>query len=130
MLDQKVSLQNLDAMGLITTRHCKVCEQAYQAYTKGVYSGMEVPIRSWFCDNCKQYSIQFREGIPETETITSGNYMLVFFVEYKEASIVERSMDDGARKDFRKVKNIPLNELTHEAALLWVEKLKKYVIFQ
>lgn len=132
MLDEKVTLQNLDAMGLITKRSCKVCEHEYNAFhiNAATRTYTETAIGAYYCDKCKQYSAKFHDGLIESESVSSGNYMLVFFPEYKEATIVERDLSEDAIKEWRKVKTIPLDNLTHEVALQWVKKLQTYVIFQ
>jgi hypothetical protein len=80
----------------------------------------------WWCPECKVYSIVCLDnGIVESEVVRSSNYYLTFFPAYKTASIVE-TRDTNKRV----LKNIEMNELTHEQIVLWVNKLKTYVLFQ
>lgn len=105
---------------------CKVCEQAIPALRPGEAYG---------CAFCNQYSIQLlRPGsyygpllvqtVIESEMVKEKNFYLVFLPGYQEASVVEKHDKN------RIVKTFPLTELTHELAVQWVNKLKKYVTFQ
>lgn len=116
---------------IVSKRNCKVCEEEYNAIHISQWHGIELPIDGWHCHKCKSYDVAFDEdGSIETETISSGNYRLIFFAQYEQASIVEKDLESKARDAWRKVKNIELKALTHEVALQWVNKLKTYVIFQ
>lgn len=95
---------------------CKVCEK-------------EIPVpklgEDYWCLHCQKYSIScLSNGYPESETIRVGNYFLVYMTAYKEASVV--SVDESKKV----LRNIPINEMTHEIALQWVQKLKTYCLFQ
>lgn len=97
--------------------HCKFCENKIPTPDLGA---------DWWCPQCLQYSIVcLYHGIVESETVRSGNFYLTYFPNYKVASIVET-------KDLKpyNLKNIEMNELTHEQAVQWVNKLKTYVVFQ
>jgi hypothetical protein len=65
-------------------------------------------------------------GVVESETLREGNYHLIFFTAYREANIVEA--EDASEK--RIMKTFQLEDLTHEEAVHWVQKLKTYSIFQ
>lgn len=98
-------------------KECKLCETKIPTPDLG---------SDWWCPVCRQYSITCLDnGIVESEALRSGNFYMTFFPAYKTASIVET-------KDSKPVnlKNIDMNELTHEQAVQWVNKLKLYVTFQ
>jgi hypothetical protein len=100
---------------------CKFCEKEFSVSSIYVASRRG----SHWCSHCKKYSIVFSsDGYTESETLTIGNYHLVFFPAYHEANVVENN------DDRRIVKTFPLDELTHESATHWLDKLKKYVLFQ
>jgi hypothetical protein len=106
---------------------CKVCEQAIPALRSG---------SRYSCPICSQYVIVLKnpnsyygsgslvESVVESESVIEKNYYLIFLPDWQEANVVER------RDKNRIVKNFPLTELTHELAVQWVNKLKKYVTFQ
>lgn len=95
---------------------CKICETQIPTYKLG---------EDWHCPKCSQYSINCDDGgILETETIRSGNFYMVFIPAYKTASIASTSEDDK-----KTMKSFDMNELTHEQAVQWVNKLKTYVLF-
>jgi hypothetical protein len=50
---------------------------------------------------------------------------MIFFPAYKTASIASTGDDDK-----KVMKSFEMNELTHEQAVQWVNKLKTYVLFQ
>jgi hypothetical protein len=101
----------------MTINNCKFCK-------------IEIPIpklgTDYWCIHCQKYSlICLESGTVEVETLREGNYHLCFFPTYKEANVVETG-DEG-----RKImKTFELEELTHDEAVHWVEKLKTYSIFQ
>lgn len=95
---------------------CKICEKVIPVPQLG---------DDWWCPDCQKYSIScLSNGFPESETIRVGNYFLVYMTAYREASVV--SVDENKKI----LRNIPINEITHEIALQWVTKLKTYVLFQ
>src|SRR5690242_3337241 len=97
-------------------KECKVCETKIPTPDLG---------DDWWCIKCRQYSIVCMDnGIVESETIRSGNFYLHFFPVHKSASIVS-----VADENFKKIKSFDMNELTHELAVQWANKLKLYVTF-
>lgn len=99
---------------------CKIC--------KFKIPELEIPVfgRNWVCI-CKSYSINLLpNGYTELETLTVGNYHLIFMTAYKEASVVERL----AGTSHKRINSIPMDELTPELAKHWIKKLKTYVLFQ
>jgi hypothetical protein len=79
----------------------------------------------WWCPKCQYYSVVWMDNyIVESETLRSGNFYLNFFPAYKTASIVSTNDDDK-----KVLKSFEMNELTHEQAVQWVNKLKTYVVF-
>ncbi len=100
--------------------NCKFCEE------KVIISDMYTFRDDWYCDKCKIYSFIFLPNlIVESETLRSGNFYLVYFPQYKTASIV--STENGNKKV---ISSFDMNELTHEQSIQWVNKLKTYSIFQ
>jgi hypothetical protein len=96
---------------------CKVCEKAIPVPKYG---------ESYWCIECQKYQIVCLDnGYVESEMLRVDNYHLIFFPTYKEANVVETN--DSGKKI---VNTFPLNELTHELAVQWVNKLKTYVLFQ
>ena len=97
---------------------CKVCERDIPPPQYGV---------DYWCIHCGKYYIVYDDwtGDLESETIRSDNYCLNFFAAYKEASVVE-----GSAGHHRIINSFPLDELTHEVAIKWTEKLKLYVMYQ
>jgi hypothetical protein len=96
---------------------CKFCEHKIPVPDLG---------DDWWCPVCQKYSIVCLDNsIVESETIRAGNFYMVFFPAYKTASIA--STDDDDKKI---MKSFEMNELTHEQAVQWVNKLKTYVLFQ
>jgi hypothetical protein len=96
--------------------HCKFCQSKIPVPELGA---------DWWCPHCRQYSIACLDnGVVESETLRSGNFYMTFFPVFQTASIVET-------KDNKPVnlKNMSMNELTHEQAVQWVNKLKTYVLF-
>lgn len=80
----------------------------------------------WWCPKCQQYSVAcYDNGIVESETLRKGNFYVIFFPVYKTASIVSTNDEDK-----KVMKSFEMNELTHEQAVQWVNKLKTYVLFQ
>jgi hypothetical protein len=80
------------------------------------------------CRLCPEYNILLASDklTVESEGIRVKNHKLVFYPNKKLASVWR---DDDANS-FIKVSSFSLNELTHELAVQWVNKLKTYVIFQ
>ena len=101
--------------------NCKVCQHEFN-FCAVEYCNLH-------CKYCKNYSFMFQYGEIETENIIYENFSLIFLPRYKEASIITTHPFDGKRC-YRSIKIIPLNELTHEQAVQWVNKLKNYVLFQ
>lgn len=97
---------------------CKFCLKKIPNFSLG---------EDYWCIHCQLYSVVVdkEHHTVESETIRVGNYYLNFFNAYKEASVVE-SDDNGHRL----IHNFQCPELTHELAVHWAEKLKKYVVFQ
>ena len=97
---------------------CKFCEKE-----------ITVPVlfhNGVVCDGCKHYSMIFMSnGFIESEVLREGNYYLCFLPGHGEASVVETR--DGSK---RIINTIKMDELTHEQAVHWVNKLKTYVLFQ
>jgi hypothetical protein len=94
---------------------CKVCENSLISTWGG-----------WSCISCEQYTANMSyDNMIESETVCVSNYYLVFFPIHKEANVVEKSEENN-----RIIKTFPIDELTHEEAIKWLEKLKTYVIFQ
>ena len=97
--------------------HCKLCDKAIPVPQFGV---------SWWCSQCQKYQVIYLDnGFVESEMIRVDNYHLVFFPTYKEANVVESN--EGGKKI---INSFTMNELTHELAVQWVNKLKTYVLFQ
>lgn len=96
---------------------CKFCEHQIPKPELG---------DDWWCPKCQKYSIVCLDnGIVESETLRNGNFYMVFFPTYKTASIASTNDDNK-----KVMKSFEMNELTHEQAVQWVNKLKTYVIFQ
>src|SRR5579864_5656436 len=96
---------------------CKICETKIPVPELGT---------DWWCPKCRQYSIVcWENGIVETETIRTKNFYMVFIPAYKTASIASTNEDDK-----KIMRSFDLNELTHELAVQWANKLKTYVVFQ
>ena len=109
--------------------HCKFCEKEIPAEKIG---------KDYNCSACNIYCIIYSHSAssivdanaapvkqPESETLKVGNYYLCYLIQYKDASVVET-------KDFEKriLTSFALEELTHDTALHWGNKLKTYVLFQ
>src|SRR5271157_5451635 len=96
---------------------CKVCEKDIPPPQYG---------RDYLCIHCHKYSIvyDYYDGNLQSETISAENYFLTFFPAYKEANVVE-----NGDEHHRIVNTFKMDELTHEAAIKWVDKLKTYVLF-
>jgi hypothetical protein len=98
-------------------KNCKLCEKEIPVPKYGV---------TYWCSHCQQYQVIWHDnGYIESEVLTSGNYHLIFFPSYQEANVVEKN--DNSKKI---INTFALNELTHELAVQWVNKLKTYVLFQ
>jgi hypothetical protein len=98
-------------------KHCKICLTEIPTPKLGA---------DWWCPQCRQYSIVcLSNGIIESETIGSSNYYLTYFPTYKTASIAETN-DLGKRI----LKSFEMEDLTHEQAVKWRNKLQTYVLFQ
>ena len=98
--------------------HCKVCEKEIPIPKLGV--------DDYWCFHCQKYFVYYDEGIATCEIVRVGNYHLSFLNTYHEASVVETNKNG----DVTIMKSFPMPELTHDLALLWIEKLKTYVLFQ
>jgi hypothetical protein len=78
--------------------------------------------RSELCD-CQHYFVIIDEGKNIiSETLIAGNFCLILFPQFEEASILEKGSADV-------LGIFQLKELTHELAVQWVNKLKVYVLF-
>ena len=96
--------------------YCKLCGK--EIISKLVNHQMD-------CD-CQSYSVTYTyTGVIDIEVIRSGNYYLVFFPAYKDASVVEKPKD----QKHRVLKHFTMEELSKEEAALWLVKLKKYLTF-
>jgi hypothetical protein len=108
---------------------CKYCE-------KEALGGI-VYFAGYSCPTCNIYSVTIKKKLinkenieegfiseVESETLKSGNCFLVYNCAHKEAYIIEKT------NGFRVMHQFSLNELTHELAVQWANKLKKYLIFQ
>ncbi len=96
---------------------CKICQQKIPTPQLG---------EDWWCVHCQKYSIVYAEdGTVESETIRVGNFYMAYFPMYKSASVA--STQD---ENWQKMRSFDMNELTHEQAVQWVNKLKTYVVFQ
>lgn len=81
---------------------------------------------AWMCPKCKKYSIiRLQDDLIESETLRSGNFYIIFFPQYGSASIVSTG-EDGEKI----LKSFKINDLTHEEAIHWNNKLRTYVLFQ
>ena len=112
-------------------RNCKVC---YGNIISKDYRESE-----YMCSNCEFYSFVTQTRLTYnsplnkedvfkfvvSETLQVKNYYLIFWVEECQAKVIE---DNGGEKKI--IHSFSLNELTHELAVQWVNKLKTYVIFQ
>lgn len=98
--------------------NCKICGKRIPTPSLG---------EDYWCYHCTKYSLVYDKELDsvESETIRVGNYTLHFFPMYKEASVVEASDDNH-----HLLHKFSMEELTHDVALHWVDKLKKYVVFQ
>ena len=99
-------------------KNCKVCQKAIPVPQYGTL---------YWCIDCQQYHVCYSNGLVESETIKSDNYHLVFFPSDKEANVVE---DKGSGQPAKIIKTMPMEELTHELAVHWIQKLKIYTVFQ
>ena|SRR5277367_737648 len=99
--------------------NCKICGKDLPPFKNGFIA------RFAACE-CQKYQVVCLEnGYIESETIKIDNYHLIFLPAYKEANVVESN--DGDKKI---INTFALDELTHELAVQWVNKLKTYVLFQ
>jgi hypothetical protein len=107
--------------------YCKICEKDFPVlkYT-----------RASICNTCNKYKVTYTtsplpNGEPyiESETIFIDNFYFIYSREFKQAFVVQKAGDD---KEDRHILSdfIEIEELTHELAIHWIEKLKTYVIFQ
>lgn len=111
-------------------RACKLCGECM------IFSNPEVHPRNtefprgaeiYKCPVCKEYSLVSNGDTSHiiNEKIMIGNYSCTFYPQAKEMQIcVQKS------GWWSPIKRLRLNELTHEAAAQWVNKLKTYVLFQ
>lgn len=102
----------------MTISNCKFCQETIPTPELGT---------NYLCIHCQKYSLRCMEnGVVESETLREGNYHLIFFPAYQEANIV--AAENAQEK--QTMKTFPLEDLTHEEAVRWVEKLRTYSIFQ
>ena len=102
-------------------KSCKLCSEKIPTPKLG---------ESWWCPNCQKYSfVCYENGVIESEVIRASNYYLVFLPIYKTASIVEVGNIKNMRGE-RVLRTCDMDELTHELAVYWSDKLKTYVLFQ
>lgn len=109
--------------------NCKFCEK-------------EIPMdkvgKDYNCSECNIYCVIYSRSaskltdanaVPiksaESETLKVGNYYLCYLVQYKDASVVETKDSEK-----RILTSFALEELTHDTALHWGNKLKTYCLFQ
>jgi len=98
---------------------CKLCDKDFITELQQCQYCNKYSIRiNWFGKQQEEYEI-------ESETISSGNFYLVFFPAFKEANVVSRD-----NKENKQMRRIEMEELTPEVAAYWVDRLKKYVLFQ
>ncbi len=92
---------------------------------KAVYIG--IWLYPFVCSRCSQYTLLFNDNKldVDSEKIKVNNFYL-HFSPTKKAGIIWQVVD-GKERPIRRVK---LEELTPEIAMQWVDKLRKYVIFQ
>lgn len=97
---------------------CKVCETAIPPPKYG---------EDYWCIHCSKYSVVYGywDNVVESETISVDNYYLCFLPLHKEANVVEKSDNNH-----RIINTFQLDELTHEVAVKWAEKLAIYKTFQ
>jgi len=97
-------------------------------YKRLVWGSTLPDAHDYKCRLCPEYNILLASNkvTVESEGIRVRNYKLVYYPNKKLASVFQ---DDNANS-FIKVSSFPLNELTHELAVQWVNKLKTYIVFQ
>jgi hypothetical protein len=117
---QKSSWVRVPLPAPIMISACKFCEYKIPTPQLG---------DSWWCIKCQHYSFVMDSELRtvESESLKVGNYYLNFFPTYKTSTVVE---DNEINYESRVIHSLSMNELTHELAVQWVNKLKTYVLFQ
>jgi hypothetical protein len=101
--------------------HCKYCEKDIPVPKQG---------NDYWCIHCNHYLIEtdYWGDYLANEILIVGNFSLHFSIKERMASIVTTNPKGNTWLEV--IPPFPLNELTHELAVQWVNKLKIYVTFQ
>lgn len=111
--------------------YCKLCGECMLLICHE-WSFCDADTRSHFkCHLCSEYFLVYSTAKNKviTEKLRLKNFGLQFFPQTKEARLYKEC---GVKFDTSHIffQTLKINELTHELAIQWVNKLKTYIIFQ
>ena len=108
---------------------CKLCGNSL-LYDKEIWDSQLPNAHLYKCHLCPEYNLLLASDMKtvESEGIRIANFKLVFFPNSKKANLWQNEFGD-IYKAIR-VSSITMNELSHELAVQWLNKLKTYVTFQ
>jgi hypothetical protein len=105
--------------------YCKLCGECLLLARTG---RMYHKIKIFQCRLCEEYTLWVdADNKPDVEWLTVNNFNLVIVVKTQQAFVRSINENDSTNRMYP---HFLLNELTHELAVQWVNKLRLYSIFQ